>query len=448
MTGISGNLYWYSFIILFILFPPYLKGQFTYDLNKDVEGAYEDVLKLRLGDAGRHVEAINESNLFRVLLTDYVAFARLMVNGSEQDLAIYHKQAENRYKNLKRLDVNSPFHLYAMAEIKLHISVAEARYGKMWRSGRSAMSANRALEKNLEIYPEFDLNLKTLGLLHIAMGSMPLDKELKWLISMLSRIEGNVEKGAEELERAMQFAEKHYSIFADEIRFEQLFFQMQITGDHEQAGKLAEDLRIGPDESPLVGYILAYLNLKLNNNQEAMLALSAVPQGGAYERLPILDYMEGKARMQLLDLTAAAYFEHFLANHTGFNFVKDAWWQLAKCASLAGDRQKFAQLKLNTLKEGRIKSDIDLLAHFEASLPDSLNIQITKSRLLCDGGYYSAALYELEQINSPANLSERQKQAYYYRKARIEQARNFLNVIHRPVYGSTQIGSFGRVLCL
>jgi len=126
------------------------------------------------------------------------------------------------------------------------------------------------------------------------------------------------------------------------------------------------------------------------------------------------------ARLNKLDYTAELYFEKFIENFKGQNYIRSAWQKLAWIALLRGDTVKFDQTMRLVQTKGASVVDEDKQALNEAVKGIRPNVFLLRARLLFDGGYYSLALDELldKSIRSVIQ-SKRDLVEYSYRMGRI-----------------------------
>ena len=97
--------------------------------------------------------------------------------------------------------------------------------------------AYRLLEKNTEKFPNFFLNDKSLGVLHILIGSIP--KSYSWITNIIG-VEGTVSSGFSKLYNFLEFTEnnKGYGIYKSEILFLLSFLEMNMNNEPSLYQKL------------------------------------------------------------------------------------------------------------------------------------------------------------------------------------------------------------------
>ncbi len=130
--------------------------------------------------------------------------------------------------------------------------------------------------------------------------------------------------------------------------------------------------------------------------------------------------------LYILDLkNAQQKFEYFLANFKGVNYIKSANHKLAWLAFLQNNTAKRRTYFAKVISDGNTLIDEDKVALKDAKKNNISHPILLKTRLLCDGGYYSLALAELNQIDGDHYFSSESNQIeYWYRLARVESELN------------------------
>ena len=82
------------------------------------------------------------------------------------------------------------------AEIQLQWAFTRIKFKQYFLAAYELQKAYTLLKKNVELYPDFFLNKKNLGILKILIGSIP--DEYSWILNIIG-LEGNVNNGFDNL---------------------------------------------------------------------------------------------------------------------------------------------------------------------------------------------------------------------------------------------------------
>lgn len=91
---------------------------------------------------------------------------------------------------------DSPYKNFLIAESKLHWAFLKLKFGNEVSGAWDLRSAYNLLTENLKKYPNFKPQLKSLGLLHVLIGSVP--SSYKWITNVVG-MNGTVAQGLNEI---------------------------------------------------------------------------------------------------------------------------------------------------------------------------------------------------------------------------------------------------------
>ncbi len=174
------------------------------------------------------------------------------------------------------------------------------------------------------------------------------------------------------------------------------------------------------DQAPLIIFARASILMKNGLNDRALKVLQKRITSPEAFPFYYLDYLEGLARLNQLDLEAASFFLRYLDNFKGMNYLKSAYQKLAWISLIQGDTVKYEDYIVLLKKRGSSLVDEDKQAFNEATIGVRPSVVLLRSRLLFDGGYYQLALAEL--LDNPVRTflkNRRDLVEYTYRLARI-----------------------------
>jgi len=232
---------------------------------------------------------------------------------------------------------------------------------------------------------------------------------------------GSVEQGRAELSKALQKSktDTSYGYLRDETLFYLGFVELNINPDKKQALALLNQLTEARQDNLLLSYLSIDIYIRTGQNEAALKVFSQIENRKGTFPFHYLDYLNGECLLHELELQKARKkYTLFLENFTGKNYLKDAWRKTAWIALLGGDTLAYFDILRQVPLVGDDIVDIDKQAEKEAENAFLPNIELLKTRLLFDGGYYLKADSVLTMLPTE-NLTSEQNLERYYRRARI-----------------------------
>jgi hypothetical protein len=251
----------------------------SYDFNDECRKAYSEIFNLNFSKAEEIIareKSRNPGNTAIILLENNIDFLSAFV--SEEGL-YYKRLMENKKARLKQVestDTQSPFSLYAQADIRLQSALVKLKSGEYISASAELLKANSLLKKNQEAFPKFLPNLKGLGMLHAMAGLVPSD--FKWAAG-LAGFEGTLTEGIAELDslyRTVDTAE--YSFLKPEVAM--LLFYLK-TNFEQQDGKQITAYFSDTTllHNPLVAFSYSGYLMKNGTTDEAIKIIESVHAG-------------------------------------------------------------------------------------------------------------------------------------------------------------------------
>jgi len=405
------------FIFLFLLIQLQARANFNYDAN--CIDAYKAIMSLRLNEARQLIQKEKQQypqNGITVLLDNYVDYFSLLASENKDD---YERLKDNKSKRLSALennDSNSPYYLFAQAEVYLQWSFLKARFGDYVSSGFDAKKANGLLKDNAEKYPDFLPNQKSLALVNVIFGSIPANfKSITRFLGM----SGNVQTGLKQLEELRTTLPKtKYSFYNDEVIFFLCNINIDALHNYSAYPKLIGYLSGMESNSLLKSFLQGYVASKSAHNDDAITFLEARPKSSEYVSLPMINYLLGCAKLNRADDDTPVFLNAYVHEYKGTNYIKDTYLKLGYYYLLQNDPSKYeAYVKLAQTKGYAIdEKDKQALREANDAKPD---LDLLKARFYFDGGYYSKALTQLNGRDVNSFTLIRDKTEYYYRLGRI-----------------------------
>lgn len=406
------------FLILFLAFCHFsLKANFVF--NSNAAEAYKAIFDLRLNDARKYIaeeKRSNPKNGITVLLDNYVDYFHLLTSDNKADYMKFKERRAQRLDALEDNDDDSPYYLFAQAEVYLQWGLIKAKFGDYTSSTMDLKKAQSLLKKNNEKFGTFLPNQKSMALIEVVFGAIP--SNLKGIAGFLG-VKGNISTGVKRLE-AFKSSIKgtKYNFYNDEAIFLLCFMDIDILHNRDSYTKLNSFLEDMSDKSLLKVYLQGYVAFKTGKNDKAIAYLENIPKSNLYTAMPTVQYLLGNAKLCRMDKDAPVYLTNYLKEYNGTNYIKDTYLKLAYYYLLKGDILGYTNYLKLVRTKGYATDEKDKQALKEANdvKPD---VDLLKARLYFDGGYYNKALEQIKDKSQDELKSLRDQIELYYRLGRI-----------------------------
>lgn len=391
----------------------------SFQMNERMQQSYSHIINLEFEVANQLLNLElkeNSENRIVVLQQNYIDFLTILIGEDEVFFENAKDEKSDRIDFLQEGDENSPYYLYAQAEVHLQWAFARLKFEEYLTAAYEIQKAYSLLEENQELFPEFKLNKKGLGLLHTLVGAIP--EKYQWVISLVG-MEGTVQQGLSELKSLL--ANKEMEMYHQEILFLTSFLQLNMTNNEVAYEQLLTKIGEGYASNDLLNFAAARLAHSLGKNELCIQVLES--RTSSLEKYPFhyLDYLLGMSYLYKLEYEKSkVYFNQFLANFKGNNYIKSAYHKLAWISFLQGEENNYFEL---VISEGTTSIDEDKVALKDANsvIKNKYHIhsRLLRTRLLYDGGYYDEALLEISSVKILKKYSGFYDE-YYYRLARVK----------------------------
>ncbi len=320
------------------------------------------------------------------------------------------RNEKNRLKQLKNTSTPSPYTDFLRAEIKIQWAFTKLKFGENWSGVWALRSAYKTIKKNIEAYPDFELNYKSLGLLHVIFGAVP--DGYRWTLSLLG-LEGDTQKGLEELYEIIE----SNSPLQTEIKLVAALVESYLIEDHKAALAL-----LGNTEAPTTmaeQYVQSLILMKSHQSAQAAGILGNVLDHlNSPEAKPLFHYLLAEARFQAGAYTQARdHYRTFLQSFRGSNHTLDATFKWGLCEQFLGNDQGAGYLYEQAL-ELDADSEADLNAEKLLKTQPFPDPALLVIRYAIDGGFYHKADSVFNSINI-SQFPPYQQFELVYRQARM-----------------------------
>lgn len=410
--------------IFFLAITLNLSAKADFVMNQRSTAAFKAIFELRFPEAKKLIaeeKSKDSNNGITVLLENYMDYFSILTSNSRAGYDKWKDRRSERLDALENNDENSPYYLFAQADVHIQWGVLKAKFGDYTSAMLDMNKANKLLKKNAEKYPDFLPNQKSIAWLNLLFGAIP--PSMKGLVSFFG-MKGDLPTGLKQLQSLRgQIAGTPYAIYRDEITFLIAITNIDILHSKDNYTELIGMANEMSEQSLLKSYLQGYIAFKTQRTDDAIKYFSSVPQSAEYIEMPVIDYWLASAKLCRMDRDADRYFLKFIADNRGGTYTKDSYLKVAYCALLKKDIPAYNNYLNAVRTKGATSDEKDKEALKEANdaIPDE---ELLRARFYFDGGYYDKALALLKgkQFNELKII--RDKTEYYYRFGRTYDALN------------------------
>ncbi len=417
-------LYKVSFSILLISVCS-LTANANFNFDARCTEAYKDIFRLKLNDARsiiREEKKQSPQNGAPVLLDNYIDYITLLMSDNKADYDRLKDNESDRIDELEKNDKNSPYYLYAQAEVYLQWAIVKGKFGDYFPSFRDLKKARGLLEESAAKYPDFLPAQKDAAMLDVILGMLP--SNLKTITKFLG-MGGNAQSGISRLEKLRaEIGNTKYTLYTDELTFSLCYVHLDVlhtANSYDRLMLFVKDM----DNSALKDYLAGYIAAKNGYNDEAIAYFTRIQTQQQFT-IPTATYMVGYAKLCRRDSDANVYLLRYLKEYKGTRFIKDTYLKLAYYYFLNSDLPKYNYYLNMVRTAGYLTDEKDKQALREANDPPPA-IDLLKARLDYDGGYYNKALTQLKDKQPTDFKLLRDQVEYIYRLGRVYEKTGKLN---------------------
>jgi tetratricopeptide (TPR) repeat protein len=385
--------------------------------------AYTDLQELKVQAARQRIAQESTDNGTRIFLDDYADMLTLVTSDDDRLFAQYSNREDERLDALDNIDKNSPWPRFFQAEVRLHWAFAKLKFGKELSASWDVIRAYKLLAENQKRFPTFLPTYKSLGTLHIMIGSVP--ENYVWVANLLG-LRGSIQEGQQKLQRAQQ--DPTFGLEARLIDLMVRAYVLKFTDADEQT--LRQLVSAHPDNL-LLHFFGATIEQKAGHGEQALRYLTSRPTGAAYQSLPIIENILGDLFIQKGQyVTARSHYDQFIRTYRGRNFLKDSYYKLFLCHWLANepdDKTRPLLQQVTAVGRTTVESDKAAQKFAEAYLKRGGSAGqkvLMRARLSSDGGFTDSALTYLRPYTEASFSTTAEKAEYNYRLGRIYQRRD------------------------
>lgn len=397
--------------IIGLLILPWNVSAGDFEFTPAFQKAYTEVFKFKVRAGRNALLNENKESPFRAYLENYIDLVEMLNADDEQYYEKIKHKEEERLDLIEDLDEKSPYNRFLRAEIKMHWALTKLRFGHEFKAAYNIIEASKLLEENQKLFPGFLPNYKSLGCLHVIIGSVP--DNFRWALKILG-LKGRVNQGLIELDKAAKDP-----IWGNEALYCSYYIQAFVTklDDKEQVA-LLKFIDSQPDNLN-THFIGLAASLRSSNADQAMRILKKLPSGNDYLPCPIIDlYKADVALMQGHYQQANGFYANYLKNSRVKTFLKDTYYKLFLANYLLNNDKQALTYLTKIPFSGNTVSEADKAAekfyeNYSKShvLPNKVLIQ---TKLSLDGGYFASALTFIETISQEDLTTQKERTEYYF----------------------------------
>lgn len=392
-----------------------------FEWTSQIQKAYTEITALKLENGRKLLQGSKKTE--NGLVPYLESFADMIEMGILEDKNNYEpfiQKQQSRIELVENFDENSPYRNFLIAEIHLHTAFIKLKYGHEVKGAQEIIKAYRMLTKNSLQFPTFISQQKSLGILHIVIGSMP--KKYQWITNIFG-IRGDIKQGIQALENVIR-NDKIFSVEAELFQYILYTYIISNLGDKSKA--LISFIERNP-KNLAITFAGTSLLIKLGKSEAALNLIKTRPNGDEYLPIPFFNYFLGEIYLQKGKyFEANSSYQDFIRTHHGFNFIKDAHYKRYLCHNLSNDSKFEPKILYNVLKFGEtivepdkiaLKSTQQILKSRTQLSPTEKSLK--KVQLATEGGYYQEGLSILSRMDESAMPEIKNKVEKIYREARI-----------------------------
>ena len=392
----------------------------SFDMNNNMQQSYFHIINLEFDQAAFFIaneESQNPENGFIPLHKNYIDFLTILITEDRSYFDSHKNLKDLRLDLLHKNDKSSAYYLYSKAEISLQWALSRLKFEQYSTAIYELVKAYKLLEENQRRFPDFTLNNKGLGFIHAILGAVP--KNFHWILH-LTGLNGDISLGLSELEAIL--SDSRFTMYEDEVFFLLSFLQINLGNDDAICQSYLDRIGDRYQDNLLLNFAASRLSHNLGQNDYCLKILENRPDNFGRIKFYYLDYLQAMSYLYLLDFkNAKQKFEYFLANFKGLNYIKSANHKLAWISFLQNNNANKEAYFERVILDGNTSIDEDKVASKDAKRNNISHPVLLKTRLLYDGGYYSLALAEINQVEeAEIFLSTLNEIEYWYRLARIK----------------------------
>lgn len=401
-------------IIALVLF----NGSSLFSVAQDSVSNYAKVhrllLEMEIPKARNLLEQTNYSSTHHPYYDSYASFLEVVLGQRQNATDTVYQSISENISLLKSQSPKDALMLYYQADMHLMLCVLSIQKQELVKAFSNYWAFYKQQKSNVKKYPDFDLNQKHQFIAAVFQF---------WINSWFLNDNVDERRFWEEnypasLKNLLGKTESQPLIQQELVIIDAL---LQTNFNNYSKGTLPCCLNGIKKNNlgPIALYARALCYNKSNQHASGLKTLQLADSLGFNQRIPMLDLMLGVALLNHLDDNAVYSLKRFVNNPAIENQIAYGKLKLAWYYFIFDDKDKVQALVAEILASDKNTSPQDKQAVYEATHAANWKPELLKSRLLFDGGNYTAsAAVLLQSKNQVTNFKREQKLEYSYRLAR------------------------------
>ncbi|MCZ6521755.1 MAG: hypothetical protein O6848_09700, partial [Bacteroidetes bacterium] len=149
-----------------------------------IEKAYQQILALKIKEGRELLLSQSPTDLpsfhYVANLADVL---ELLITEDPSLYKAYENHEKERLEFYRELSPTQPYRNFYLAEIKLSWAFVKLKFSEEFSAAWAFRQAYKLIHDNSQLFPDYVYNNKTLGLLHVIIGSIP--QKYQWFVSLM-----------------------------------------------------------------------------------------------------------------------------------------------------------------------------------------------------------------------------------------------------------------------
>lgn len=383
--------------ILIVLSYPVFAGDFS--IPAGFPQLYNRVFSLEIEEARPGIDALKGP--FRVYMENYVEFIEILNSNSESDFIRASSHEAARLAALENLDPGSPYNRFLRSEILIQWAILKLKFGKETKGAYNLIQASRLLSVNQKEFPAFVPHYKSLGSMHVLIGSVP--DNYRWALKLLG-VRGNVNQGFSELEKATKD-----EIWGHEALYCSLFLKAFTARFNEEDNQVLINYVNSRPGDLNARFLGASVSLRTQRAAQCLKILDGVPPGNAFLKCPVFYLHKGDTYLMAGEYSRAiSAYQGYLGSTKGKTYLKDTHLKLYYAYLFSDNREKSSYHFKMIPQSGNTHSEPDKNAGklYQLISKETPPKELLQARIAAEGGYYPETLKYLKQVKTLALNNE------------------------------------------
>lgn len=387
---------------------------FAHDSIPIYTKVHRQLLQMELPNALNILEQTNNKSNHHIYYHSYASFLEVVLGQRQNATDTVYQSISENIGLLKAKTQNDALTLYYQADMYLMLCVVSIQKQELVKAFSNYWAFYKQQKINLKKFPDFVLNQK-----HQFIAVVFQFWINSWFLNDNADEQNFWEENYPALLNNLLESTKSQPIIQEELLIIDALLQTNFNTYSKSTLPCSLNGIKASDASPIALYARALCYNKSNQQDSGLIALHMADSLDFNKRIPMFDLLFGVALLNQLDANAVQFLERFIANPAIENQITYGKLKLAWYYVIFNKNDKAQALVSEILSSENNTSPQDKQAVYEATHAANWNPELLKSRLLFDGGNYTASAAVLLQNKEQVTYFKReQKLEYSYRLAR------------------------------